>query len=564
MGKGERMAILHIYPKNGISYTFALTEERTPIGRAADNLLSLPDQFCSGRHALIAAAGEGYVIRDLGSKNGVFVNGLRIHDETSLKKGDEILLGSTRIAFDQESPTRVELVEGTQRPGDFNSILQVRDFLKKPSSDGKAPAPGAPPDLDRLQREQKVLTVLTEVSQALIYHMPLDQLLNHIMDLLILNIPMDSGVLMLKEGHPEQIVPKVVRVMNPELKNRNIQVSRSILNTALAKNSSILLSDVQSDSFFKEQASVVHSKIRSVMCVPLWNNEEIIGVVYADRASLLNQFTEDDLKLMTLLANLAAVKIENARLIEQALEKCRMDRELALAAQIQRNLLPKGSPDLESFEVCGRNRGCYEIGGDYYDFIPIAPGRLGIAIADVSGCGVGPALLMASLRASLHAEINPGYNLTGLAARLNGFVHQSSESHTFITFFFGELDTRTGNLDYVNAGHNPPIVLDGADGVRRLESTGFCLGMFPDVSYESGTIRLEVGDIACLFTDGITESRDPGKKEFGEERLTTLVRAKRGLPVAQIMDAIFEDVRGFTDGCEPGDDMTLVLIRRTK
>jgi len=558
------MAILHIYPKNGASYTFAMTGERTSIGRAADNTVSLPDPFCSGRHALIAAAGEGYVIRDLGSKNGVFLNGLRIHDETPLKKGDEILLGSTRIAFDQESPTRIELVEGTQRPGDFNSILQVRDFLKKPSSDGKAPAPGEPPDLDRLQRDQKVLTILNEVSQALIYHMPLDQLLDHIMDLLIRNIPMDSGVLMLKEGHPDQIVPKVVRVVNPELKNRNIQVSRSILNTALAKNSSILLSDVQSDSFFREQASVVHSKIRSVMCVPLWNNEEIIGVVYADRASLLNQFNEEDLKLMTLLANLAAVKIENARLIEQALEKCRMDRELALAAQIQRNLLPKGSPDLESFEVCGGNRGCYEIGGDYYDFIPIAPGRLGIAIADVSGCGVGPALLMASLRASLHAEINPGYNLTGLAVRLNGFVHQSSESHTFITFFFGDLDTRTGRMDFVNAGHNPPIVLDGAGGVRRLASTGFCLGMFPDVTYDSGTIRLEPGDIACLFTDGITESRDSEKREFGEERLTELIRTNRGLPVSQIMEAVFEDVRGFAGGCEPGDDMTLVLIRRTK
>ena len=362
---------------------------------------------------------------------------------------------------------------------------------------------------------------------------------------------MDSGVLMLKEGHPEQIVPKVVRVVNPELKNRNIQVSRSILNTALAKNSSILLSDVQSDSFFREQASVVHSNIRSVMCVPLWNNEEIIGVVYADRASLLNQFTEDDLKLMTLLANLAAVKIENARLIEQALEKCRMDRELALAAQIQRNLLPKGSPDLESFEVCGGNRGCYEIGGDYYDFIPIAPGRLGIAIADVSGCGVGPALLMASLRASLHAEINPGYNLTGLAARLNGFVHQSSESHTFITFFFGELDTRTGELNYVNAGHNPPIVLDGADGVRRLESTGFCLGMFPDVSYESGTVRLELGDIACLFTDGITESRDRGEK--GVRRGTADGAGpgeSRASGVAKSWTRFSTTSAAFTDGCE--------------
>lgn len=556
------MANLYVYPKLGGPFTFALIHDRTSVGRALDNDLSLPDQFCSSRHALIAATDAGYVVRDLGSKNGVFVNGKKIQLETELKKGDEILLGSTRIVFDQEGATRIEMVEGPLGLGEYNTIIGVRDILKKPVLEaGTRPQPLAA-DFEKLRRDQKFLSVLNEVSQALIYHLPLDQLLDHIMDLISQNIPMDRGVLMLREGDPAQLIPKVVRILNPDLKNMNIQVSRTILNTAMGRNSSILLSDVQSDSQFKEQASVLHSNVRTAMCVPLWNNQEIIGIVYADRISPVNPFTEDDLKLLTLLANVTAVKIENAKLIEQALEKCRMEREMAVAAQIQRNLLPRAAPRLESFDICGANKGCFQIGGDYYDFIPLDSGRLGIAIADVSGCGVGPALLMASLRASLRAEVGPRHNLTGMAASLNDFVHQSSESHTYITFFFGELDTETGEMTFVNAGHNPPILLDVEGGLQKLESTGFCLGMFPSVNYGEGRVRLGPGDLLCLYTDGITEGRSAGKEEYGEDRLQTLLRENRGLAVSKIMEKIFAEVRSHTGCAEPGDDMTLVLVKR--
>lgn len=557
------MVHLYIYPKSEAPFTFALEGDPVSIGRSADNDLALPDQFCSSRHALIVRTRDGHAVRDQGSKNGVFINGIKILEETLLRKGDEILLGSTRIVFDEQSPTRVEMVEGPAGPANYNTMIQVRDILKRPAPDTRA-APALMPaaDLERLRREQKILFVLNEVSQALIYHFPLDKLLDHIMDLIIQNIPMDRGVLMLKEGEPFRLVPKVARVVDPALRNQNIQVSRTILNTALAKNSSILLSDIQSDSYFKEQASVVRSNVRSAMCVPMWNNEEIVGIVYADRASIVHAFTEDDLKLLTLLANVAAVKIENARLFEQSLEKCRMEREMAVAAQIQKNFLPREVPRLEGYEICGGNRGCYQIGGDYYDFIPFEDGRLGVAIADVSGCGVGPSLLMASLRASLHAELGARTSLTDLASRLNAFVHKSSESHTFITFFFGILDAAAGTLAYVNAGHNPPILLEAGGGVRRLESTGFCLGMFSGVDYGAGSARLAPGDMLCLFTDGITEGRNAAGEDFGEERLLALLRGSGGADAPSVMAKIFDEVRGFTGCADPSDDMTVVLVRR--
>jgi sigma-B regulation protein RsbU (phosphoserine phosphatase) len=149
-----------------------------------------------------------------------------------------------------------------------------------------------------------------------------------------------------------------------------------------------------------------------------------------------------------------------------------------------------------------------------------------------------------------------------MAARLNDFVHQSSESHTYITFFFGELDTETGEMTFVNAGHNPPIVLDVEGGLQRLESTGFCLGMFPEVIYGAGRVSLGPGDLLCLYTDGITEGRSAGNEEYGEDRLQALLRENMGLAVSKIMEKIFAEVRCHTGCAEPGDDMTLVLVKR--
>ncbi len=556
------MPELYIYPKQGDPYTVSLTKKRTTLGRSPSNDLVLVDQFSSGCHAVISAAAGGYTIEDEGSKNGTFVNGRRISGEVALARGDEILIGSTRIVFDREFRTNVEMIPGTTFTHSSNTIIQVKDILRKPPSAAFLQGPEEGVDMSRLRTDQKAMAVLGEVSQALIYHMPLEKLLDHIMELITMNIPMDRGVLMLKEGRPEQLVSKVVRIKDGPLKTQNIFVSQSIVRTALEKNSAVLISDIQSDEQLRGQVSVVQAQIHSAICVPLWNNKEIIGLIYADRAALLGQFTEEDLRLLTLLANLAAVKIENARLFEESLEKSRMERELALAAEIQKNFLPRQDPDFPPYEVSGSTRACSHVGGDYYDFIPIDSDHLGIVIADVSGVGVSASLLMASVRASLHAEIPVTRDLAGLAVRLNEFVHSSSDSRSFVSFFFGLLERATGELTFVNAGHNPPFIV-GTGGERRfLESTGFCLGMFPGVTYDRKTARLEPGEILCLYTDGIIESRDAAKEEFGDMRLGDRVFENAARPPREIIDRVFDDVFGFTACREPGDDMTLVIVKR--
>ena len=205
----------------------------------------------------------------------------------------------------------------------------------------------------------------------------------------------------------------------------------------MEKNSSILISDVQSDKNLSDQESIVAGQTHSAMCVPLWNNREIIGLIYSDRDSASGQFTEEDLRLLTVLANLAALKIENTRLFEESLEKARMEQELVMAQKIQRNLMPQGDPVFEPFDITGNTWPCRHIGGDYFDFIPMDPSELGIVIADVSGHGVSAGLLMTSLRSSLHALIPTTRDLALLAAKLNDSVYADSDSHTFISFFLG-------------------------------------------------------------------------------------------------------------------------------
>ena len=556
------MPKLFVYQKEKDELCIPLKKEKISFGRSADNNVPLLDPFCSGHHAFIYPSDTGYVIRDNSSKNGTFLNGNKVLSETELKRGDEVLMGSTRVVFDQELSTNVEVTEAISPPKNVNTIMHLEEILKKTDIDTTLKAVFKPADMERIKTEHKSLSVMSEVSKALILHKPLGELLEIIMDLICENLPMDRGILMLREGNPPQFIPKVVRIINKKLKDRKIQVSQSIINMAVNNNSSVLTYDAQSDPRFRAQDSIIKFNIHSAMCVPLWNNKEIIGIIYSDRISLLEQFTDEDLKLLTLLSNLAAVKIENSKLIDQAIEKRKMEKELALAAKIQEDFLPKKNPDCENFLITGSNVPCHQVGGDYFDFIEIDSDRLGIVIADVSGKGFSASLLMASLRAALHSRVNSQYKIEAMAAKLNNFVHRSSASNSFITFFFCELNIKRGELIYINAGHNPPLVLDKKGKIRRLESCGLCLGMFPSTTYEAQKITLKAGEMALLFTDGITESRNKKEEEFTEERLTSLLQKHSTLEAPKLLKKISEELKSFTSGAETMDDMTIVIIQK--
>ncbi|MFC2157609.1 SpoIIE family protein phosphatase [Acidobacteriota bacterium] len=556
------MPILYIYPKKGDSFRFNLTEERISMGRLPENNIHVQDPFCSGLHAFIYPKDGAFIVRDNGSKNGTFLNGQKILSETELKKGDEILIGSTRIFYDKELSTDVEVTDLPAAAQSINTIMQLEEVFKKPDVMTTVRAAEVPIDLEQLKAEHRSFSVISQVSRSLVLHMPLAELLEHIMELINDNLPMDRGILMLKEGNPVQLIPRVVKVKSESLRSQKILVSQSIISMAEDKLSSILISDVQADPLLKSQESIIKLNIHSAMCVPLWNNKEIIGIIYADRISIPEKFNKDDLRLLTLLSNMAAVKIENSKLVIQALEKEKMEKELELAAQIQKDFLPGEHPQCDNFEIAGANLPCYSVGGDYYDFLAIDVDRLGFVVADVSGKGVSASLLMASLRAALHSEIGPQYDMKRMAEKLNSFVHKSSASNHFITFFFSELDRKTGDFLYLNAGHNPPMIFDKKGKTKRLDPSGFSLGMFPDVDYEVKKVTMEPGDVAILFTDGITESRNTGGEDFTEDRLLRISKKNVKLSAQKLLEKIYEDVEKFSEGTAQMDDMTLVIIKR--
>ncbi|MDH7513431.1 MAG: SpoIIE family protein phosphatase [Clostridiales bacterium] len=556
------MPRLFIYPKKGEAFWHNLKPERISIGRSEDNELPLPDPFSSGHHALIYPSDGKFVIRDNGSKNGIFLNGKKIQGEVELKKGDEILIGSTRIIFDKELSSNVEMTEVVSPARNINTILHLREILKKEDIETTLQEIASPSDLMKIKSDYKSLAVLNEVSKALVLHQPLNELLERVMELISEYMPMDRGILMIKEGNPPQLIPKVIRINNKSLAQKKIQVSQSIVNLVLDKHSSVLTTDALADPRFMMKDSVIKSNIHSAMCVPLWNNKEIIGVIYSDRISLVDQFSQDDLRLLTLLSNLAAVKIENARLVEKAIEQEKMEKELALAARIQKDFLPKEKPVCEKFDIAGTNIPCHQVGGDYYDFLSIDPCRLGVIVADVSGKGISASLLMASLRAALYSELHPKVKLSEMATKLNNFVHRSSAVNMFITFFFCELDMNTGQFRYINAGHNPPLLIRKNGKVERLESCGFCLGMFPAVSYEVKEAGFNPGDCVVFYTDGITENRNKNNEEYGEERLINFLKKNIKQSASMIVEKVCQEMAAFSTGVPPLDDMTFIIVKR--
>ncbi len=560
------MSELIVHPDKKDRFRFPLPLREITIGRLPENDLSIPDACCSSRHAAVAPVEEGFVIRDLGSKNGTWVNGIRLTGEKPLKKGDDIKIGNSHIFF-EDYKTEVIITPKTDLTRSSNTIIQVKDVVKKhrPPTGPHTPLVrgGRVPASDR---DQWISRILSKVATALVLHMDVDSLCEHIMDIVAKEIPMDRGVLMLKT-EAGGLDKKSVRAFNEPAKPQSIQISRSIVQETLEQNVAILVSSIKENQNFRDNESIIQKAIHSAMCVPLWDNsgntERIIGLIYADRRTIPEPFTQDDLNILALLANMAAVKISEARHIEDNIKNIRMQKELDTARRMQMNLLPKRDPAYGPFDISGTMRPCFQVGGDYYDYLPIGS-QLGVLIADVSGKGVSAALQMSQLRGHLHARASGITDLGEFTASLSEFVHASSESHTFISFFISLLDRDKNELTYVNAGHNPPLLIDAKGEVRTLAGTGVCLGMFPSARYVTATVPFGPGDLLCAYTDGITESRSPDQEEYGESRLLSLVRDVAGLPSRAIKEKILEAVCGFSSCAEAFDDMTLVIIKRSE
>ena len=546
------MAEIAIQTAGGTRERYPLTRAHVSIGRSRDSDIFLPDQWLSRNHAAIEQRSDGHYVNDLNSKNGTLLNGEPLREWRRLRPGDIITLGEHTLTFCVDALDEEENEEREPEGTRVFSVRELSDISTRPAMD----------PLD-LQRQNRILTILSKAASELVVHRPLHELFDLVLDLLFEAVAAERGAILLLEGNPAVLVIKVSRSRLGEALTR---VSRSIARRAIEERVSLLLPNVLEDVRFKSEDSILASGIRTAMCAPLWfaaggeGRDSVIGLVYVDSLQHSHSFGEDDLRVLTALANVAAAKIENVRLLEESLEKRRMEEDMRMAAEIQTGLLPREAPRVAGYDVAGCNRPCRTVGGDYYDF-GAEGGRLLVALGDVSGKGTGAALLMTVLRAAVRAHWTDE-SLADAVSRINRTVCQNVPSNKFVTFFLATLDPPSGRLVYVNAGHNPPLLIRAKGDVELLTEGGMVLGLFEGVPYESGEVEMRPGDTILAYSDGVTETWSPEGDEFGETKLTELAVSRRQLGAAALQDAIFHEIEGFEEGARATDDRTLVVLKR--
>jgi sigma-B regulation protein RsbU (phosphoserine phosphatase) len=549
------MPTLQVKPSDRAPLRVELKGDVFTIGRASDCDLSIPSLWLSRGHAKILRRGDTYWLQDTCSRNGTFVNLRPIDEPVALADGDEIRLGDVRMSFQLDPESQVAVVQDPLPPRPSDAFVLGADEISftRYAEESRSAKPGA-------RREADLWPALNAAAATLITHYPLERLLEVVMDIVFRAVPAQRGALMLRRPDaPAELDTRVVRAPAGE---RRLDISHTIVRQVLDGRRAVLTADALTDGRFERAESICAEGIRSVLCVPLWNEREVIGLIYVDNLVSRRAFSQSDLRLLGLIASMAAVKIENARLLLEQIERARFAEQLQVAAQIQRHLLPQADPDVPGYELRGMSRPCYEIGGDYYDYLWRGGGRLALVVADVSGKGVGAALLMAAFQASLRTLASGDGDPVALVTRLNRAMAENSPESKFVTVFYAELDPARHTLEYVNAGHNPPLCLRGG-AVHRLAPTGPVVGLLPGATYRSERIPLAPGELLTLYTDGITECEDVEEQEFGEGRLARFVAEHGRRPLDELSRRLLAALAEFSVGAPRKDDSTLILLRRT-
>ncbi|MEP6802487.1 MAG: SpoIIE family protein phosphatase [Acidobacteriota bacterium] len=536
---------------------FLLDRPVTTIGRSSMNDLPIPDKMLSRQHARILHDGNGGVsIEDMGSRNGTFVNGDKLTILLPLKSGDRITVGGVTLKVESESTTRVRIDEFAGDASLDNTILKASaELLRKPTqTDPRLPA-------EQLSKLIDSLRVVNELTIELLRDISVDELLKFLMDKVFETLAPDRAVVLLRSSVTSELLPAVVRVAEG-ISVEDIRLSKTLVAAVVEKKNGLLLMDTASSSGVSMSESIRLSGIKSVLAAPLENDGEVVGLIYVDCRLGHRSFEEADLRLLTSLANVAAAKIQNARLMGENAEKKLMDREFALAHEIQQRLLPDRPPVVPGFTFHGSNIPSRQVSGDYFDFLVRSDGKVYAAIADVCGKGVGPALLMASLQASFHAWAEELVPVGEMTERLSAAIGRRSGSDRFITFFLTILDPATGEVEYTNAGHNQGLFVRADGSVEELPSHGLPLALFPGRPYGSSKINLSPGDILFLYTDGVTEAANAAGDEFGLDRLKEFVKTQVGKRPIEVDEALAVALEEHAAGEHFADDRTLLMLRR--
>jgi serine phosphatase RsbU (regulator of sigma subunit) len=409
-----------------------------------------------------------------------------------------------------------------------------------------------------VKREALEKSLLNEIGKKLSETLERDEVLRAIMESLKQVVDFDAGAVFLLEpgGCDLRSIYSVGYALESD-EDLSFKCTGGLVGAAASSGVAVNVPDVRNDSRYIE----AFPGTRSELAVPILSDGLVIGVINLESRTP-DAYDDRALALTDAFASQAAISLERARLHESILEGRKLEQQLNFAREIQRSFLPKRDPVIPGYDIAGRNTSSGQVGGDYYDFIPIVENHTGIAIADVSGKGMPAALIMASFRASLIAEIRNNYSIRTIGEKVNALLCESLEPGHYVTGVYGVLDSKHHILTFSNFGHNPPILLRQDGDVEYLQEGGQVLGVTESATFESQTVMLGPGDIVLMFTDGVTEVFDSNGLEFGIQRLVEVLIQNADKTAVEIAEVIDSKVTGFASPSHVFDDLTTVVIKR--
>jgi serine phosphatase RsbU (regulator of sigma subunit) len=533
---------LRITPTAGPPFEHECSAASLVLGRSRKADVAISDQFLSRLHARLFLEEDSWFIEDLGSHNPTLVNDRPLVGRARLAVGDVLRMGGTLVRLEMEAEEAA-------------SAVVYRSAVDLAAAIDAAPGPVGDPALRRLAGRLKLLN---EVHRALAGPIGLQELLELVLDSAFTHLGPEEAAIFLKQPSGELYRAASRRL--PEAPG-DFLWSRSLVHEVTEKKLAALVHDAGADARFAQAHSILDSGVRSLVAAPLLDAEGCLGMIALNSRAERRSFAEDDLELLVSLASAAALRIRNLALADEAARHLLMERDLELAREIQMAMLPRQLPSRPELELAALLHPARAVGGDLYDFMA-EERRLWLLLGDVSGKGFPSALLMAVTRTLFGALVRRESAPEAVFSAMNRELSRNNESGMFVTAFGGCLDLQSGELRFVNAGHNRPYLLRADGSLRRVdEAAGMALGVLPDVEYQSGRLQLKRGETLYLYTDGVTEALAPNGAQFSESRLESCLRALAGFPAARLVEASVAAVREFAATAPQSDDIAVMALR---
>jgi sigma-B regulation protein RsbU (phosphoserine phosphatase) len=417
---------------------------------------------------------------------------------------------------------------------------------------------------NRLRAAVEELSILNDIATAISSTQSLEKVVELIVHKCVKHLRVEQGaVMLLNEKDMNKPFHTMIRKQDSVISSLPFRLDAQLTGWMLKNKSPLLVSDLKTDDRFKLSADEKIS-IKSLLGVPLTLKGKMTGIITVFNKRDESGFTSNDQRLLSIIAAQSAQIVENARLNQEEQALMHIQEEMRVAQNIQQNLLPRKVPVFEGYEFAGKSIPAKEVGGDYYDFIPLNDGRLAFCLGDISGKGIPAALLMANLQATLRGQAFIGNECKDSVSFANNILYHNTDPTRYATLFYSLLNTKGHKITYCNAGHNNPYIFSPGKEMVRLSEGGIVVGMMPDYSFNEDSVELFPDDVFILFSDGVTEAMNSNEDEFGEERLEDIIKRSLHLKAEDIIKSIFKEVETFTRDTVQSDDITMLIIKRAK